>query len=207
MVAEDRNGHLWAIQAKAYDPAYRVTKRDVNKFLAESGRQVFTYRMLIATTNLIDRIGERTIQDQEKRVTFFRLNDLQAADVDWPASPMALRPARPRKPARPHDYQREAIKKVVKRLESADRGQLIMACGTGKTLTALFIREKLEATRTLVLVPSLALLKQTLNVWRANCTTEFASLPVCSDDTVAKTDDDLAVAHTSDIGVPGHDGP
>ena len=72
----------------------RVTKRDVNKFLAESGREVFAYRMLIATTNLIDRIGERTIQDQEKRVTFFRLNDLQAANVDWPASPTALRAAR-----------------------------------------------------------------------------------------------------------------
>jgi predicted helicase len=43
LVAEDRIGHLWAIQAKAYDPAYRVTKRDVNKFLAESGREVFTY--------------------------------------------------------------------------------------------------------------------------------------------------------------------
>ena len=202
LVAEDRNGHLWAIQAKAYDPAYRVTKRDVNKFLAESGREVFTYRMLIATTNLIDRIGERTIQDQEKRVTFFRLNDLQAADVDWPASPMALRPARPRKPARPHDYQREAIKKVVKRFESADRGQLIMACGTGKTLTAQFIREKLAADRTLVLVPSLSLLKQTLNVWRANRAIEFASLPVCSDDTVARDDDDVAVSHTSDLGVP-----
>ena len=75
---------MWAIQAKAYNPSYRVTKRDVNKFLAESGRAVFTYRMLIATTNLIDRIGERTIQDQEKRVTFFRLNDLEAANVDWP---------------------------------------------------------------------------------------------------------------------------
>ena len=58
LVAEDRTGNLWAIQAKAYDPTYRVTKRDVNKFLAESGRAVFTYRMLIATTNLIDRIGE-----------------------------------------------------------------------------------------------------------------------------------------------------
>ncbi|UNB55482.1 DEAD/DEAH box helicase [Mycolicibacterium sp. YH-1] len=202
LVAEDRNGHLWAIQAKAYDPACRITKRDVNKFLAESGRALFTYRMLIATTNLIDRIGERTIQDQEKRVTFFRLNDLQAADVDWPASPMALRTARPRKPARPHDYQREAIKKVVKRFESADRGQLIMACGTGKTLTAQFIREKLAADRTLVLVPSLSLLKQTLNVWRANSATEFASLPVCSDDTVARDDDDVAVSHTSDLGVP-----
>ncbi len=201
LVAEDRTGNLWAIQAKAYDPAYRVTKRDVNKFLAESGREVFTYRMLIATTNLIDRIGERTIQDQEKRVSFFRLNDLQAADVDWPASPTALRATPPRKPARPHDYQREAIKQVIKGFASADRGQLIMACGTGKTLTALFIREKLAAERTLVLVPSLSLLKQTLNVWRANCTAEFVSLPVCSDDTVAR-DDDVALEHTSDLGVP-----
>ncbi len=201
LVAEDRTGKLWAIQAKAYDPAYRVTKRDVNKFLAESDRAIFSYRMLIATTDLIDRIGERTIQDQEKRVSFFRLNDLQAADVDWPASPTALRAARPRKPARPHDFQREAIKKVIKGFASADRGQLIMACGTGKTLTALFIREKLAVERTLVLVPSLSLLKQTLNVWRANCTAEFASLPVCSDDTVAR-DDDVALEHTSDLGVP-----
>jgi len=201
LVAEDRNKGLWAIQAKAYDPAYRVTKRDVDRFLAESGRAVFSYRMLIATTDLIDRIGERTIQDQEKRVSFFRLNDLQAANVDWPGSPMALRPSRPRKPARPHDYQREAIKKVIKGFASADRGQLIMACGTGKTLTALFIREKLAAERTLVLFPSLSLLKQTLNVWRANCTAEFVSLPVCSDDTVAR-DDDVALEHTSDLGVP-----
>ena len=100
--------------------------------------------MLIATTNLIDRIGERTIQDQEKRVTFFRLNDLQAAHVDWPRSPKDLRPTRPRKPARPRKHQRQAITKVVKEFESADRGQLIMACGTGKTLTALFINEELD---------------------------------------------------------------
>ena len=55
------DGHLWAIQAKAYDAAYRVTKSDVDKFLAESGRKIFSYRLLIATTDLIDRIGERTI--------------------------------------------------------------------------------------------------------------------------------------------------
>ncbi|MCB0937696.1 MAG: Helicase associated domain protein, partial [Mycobacterium sp.] len=202
LVAEDRNGQLWAIQAKAYDPTYRVTKKDVNKFLAESGRAIFAYRMLIATTNLIDRIGERTIQDQEKRVTFFRLSDLQAADVDWPSSPSDLRPTRPRKPARPRKHQREAIAKVINGFQSADRGQLIMACGTGKTLTSLFITEQLKSKRTLVLLPSLSLLKQTLNVWRANCTAEFASLPVCSDDTVALTDDDVAVTHTSDLGVP-----
>jgi superfamily II DNA or RNA helicase len=65
----------------------------------------------------------------------------------------------------------------------------------------LFITEKLQAKRTLVLLPSLSLLKQTLNEWRANCTNDFASLPVCSDDTVASTDD-AAIAHTADLGVP-----
>lgn len=201
LVAEDRNGTLWAIQAKAYDPKYRVTKKDIDRFLAESGRAVFGYRMLIATTDLIDRIGERTINDQEKRVTFFRLNDLRTASVDWPKSHATLRPPRRHKPARPRKHQQQAVRAVVEGFEGADRGQLVMACGTGKTLTALFITEKLEAKRTLVLLPSLSLLKQTLNVWRANCSQEFASLPVCSDETVS-TAEDAPISHTSDLGVP-----
>ncbi len=94
----------WAIQAKAYDPKYRVSKKDVDKFLAESGRKVFVYRMLIATTDLIDRTGERTIQQQEKRSSFFRLNDLRSAAVDWPTSPAQLRPAKRRKPAEPRPH-------------------------------------------------------------------------------------------------------
>lgn len=201
LVAENRNGELWAIQAKAYDPKYRVSKTDVDKFLAESGRKVFAYRILIATTDRIDRTGERTIQQQEKRSSFFRLNDLRAAALDWPASPAQLRPAKRRKPARPRPHQAEAIRDVVKGFKTSDRGQVIMACGTGKTLTGLFIAEKLKCHRTLVLLPSLSLLKQTLNEWRANCTEDFASLPVCSDDTVVTTDD-TAVAHASDLGVP-----
>ena len=124
--------------------------------------------MLIATADLIDRIGERTIQQQEKRSSFFRLNDLRAAAVDWPTSPEQLRPAKPRKPARPRRHQAEAIRDVVKGFTASDRGQLVMACGTGKTLAALFITERLAAKLTLVLVPSLSLLKQTLNEWRAN---------------------------------------
>jgi len=219
LVAEDRNGELWAIQAKAYDPKYRVSKKDVDKFLAESGRKVFSYRMLIATTDLIDRIGERTLQQQEKRSGFFRLNDLRAAAVDWPVSPQTLRPAKPRKPAKPRPHQRDAIRDVLKGFETSNRGQLIMACGTGKTLTGLFITEELESNRaarsaavgpghadgwpwkTLVLVPSLSLLKQTVNEWRANATKEFRSLPVCSDATVSNADD-APVAHTSGLGFP-----
>jgi predicted helicase len=61
----------------------------------------------------------------------------------------------------------------VEGFDRSDRGQMIMACGTGKTLTALFIKEKLAAQRTLVLVPSLSLLAQTLREWRANKRVEF----------------------------------
>jgi predicted helicase len=83
------------------------------------------------------------------------------------------------------------MNKVVKEFRHADRGKLIMACGTGKTLTALFIREKLAAERTLVLMPSLQLMKQTIGEWTRNKKVEFDFLPVCSDETVSKDDDDM----------------
>ncbi len=75
-----------------------------------------------------------------------------------------------------------------------------MACGTGKTLTALFIAERLEAKRTLMLVPSLSLLAQTLREWTANTSEDFDFLAVCSDDTVIEPD--AAVSSTSDLGFP-----
>lgn len=85
---------------------------------------------------------------------------------------------------RPRAHQTQAIRAVLKGFAASNRGQLIMACGTGKTLTALFIAERLEAKRTLVLVPSLSLLAQTLREWTANTSEDFDCLAVCSDDTV-----------------------
>jgi len=203
LVAEDNQGHLWAIQAKAYDETTWITKRDVDTFLSESGRPQFSFRLLIATTNLIGHTARRTIEAQEKQASVLLLGDLEAAEVDWPASPSALY-ARALPPKRPRPHQREAIKAVVKAFDGADRGQLIMACGTGKTLAALFIREKLAAKRTLVLVPSLSLLAQTLREWTANTTIGFDFLPVCSDQTVAEpvAGPDAVVANTSDLGFP-----
>lgn len=177
-----------------------MTKKDVNRFLAEAGRPIFAYRLLIATTNLIDKIAERTIQGQGT-ASFLNLAALEAAEVDWPSSPAHLSVSKPVKPKKPRPHQRDAIKEVVKGFERADRGQLVMACGTGKTLAALFIKETLTAERTLVLMPSLSLLKQTLREWTANKTAGFEFLVVCSDETVTG-DEDAAVSHTSDLGVP-----
>ncbi|MCV7153335.1 restriction endonuclease [Mycolicibacterium pyrenivorans] len=118
LVAEDVDGQLWAIQAKAYGPSYRVTKKDVNRFLAEAGRPIFAYRLLIATTNLIDKIAERTIQSQGT-ASFVNLAALERAEVDWPPSLEALRPAKPLKPKKPRPHQREAINAVAKGFQRA----------------------------------------------------------------------------------------
>ncbi len=206
IVAEDFDGKLWAVQYKAYRADRTITKVDIDKFLSESNRPVFAERLLIATTDNIHHVARNTMSAQEKSVSVVGLEALRLTDsyLDWPDSPDDLRPPKPTKRARPHDYQLEAIKDVVKGFKTADRGKLIMACGTGKTLTALFIRDKLAAERTLVLVPSLSLLKQTMRVWQTSMGGEppFKSKPVCSDATVSRAEQDAPVAHTSDLGVP-----
>jgi superfamily II DNA or RNA helicase len=101
---------------------------------------------------------------------------------------------------RPH--QQEAVGEVVAGFRESDRGQLIMACGTGKTLTALSVHERLAATRTLVLVPSLALLDQSLREWVAHASGGFDFLAVCSDVTVVGGTDDSSIARTAELGFP-----
>jgi predicted helicase len=203
LVAEDHDSRLWAIQAKAYDAVFRISKRDVDKFVAEASRKTYTHRLLIATTDKRHHIAARLMDDLG--IPFIGLTQLRAADeyLDWPATPAALRPSRPSTPKKPHGYQKSAITDVAKGFKTADRGMLVMACGTGKTLVAWFIAEKLAAKRTLVLVPSLSLLKQTIREWRtANPAKPFAALPVCSDETAGSLGEDAAVSHASDLGVP-----
>ena len=212
LVAKHRDGTLWAIQAKAYGPAYSVTKHDVDKFLSESNRKdaktgypLFSYRLLLATTRKqLGSTARNTINAQAIPVGYRGRTELDAVEIDWPASPSDLRARRrpPKKPKGKWAYQGEAMNNVVNGFRHADRGKLIMACGTGKTLTTLFIREKLAAERTLVLMPSLQLMKQTIGEWRRNKKVDFDFLPVCSDETVSKDDDDMPVSNTSDLGFP-----
>ena len=69
-----------------------------------------------------------------------------------------------RKP-KPRPYQRKAITAAVKGFKTNDRGKLIMACGSGKTLTALWIKEKMKSGRVLLVAPSISLISQTLDEW------------------------------------------
>lgn len=199
LVAEERGGGFWAVQAKHYDPLYAIRKADLDSFLSESARAEFTYRLLIATTDHLGPTARRTLDHQEKPVGTILRSDLAAFEIRWPRSIDRLAPPRA-KPKKPRPHQRRAIKDVVVGLAVRDRGQLVMACGTGKTLAARFLHDELGSKRTLVLVPSLSLVKQTIREWFT--VGDFDYLAVCSDDTVAPQDRDAVVSSTSELGVP-----
>ena len=201
LVAEDVDGKTWAIQAKCYDPKYNVTKKDVDSFLSESTNTKIHHRLLIATTDGLGANAVGVIQRQNETIPVnqLMLSDLLEAPIEWPKSLEDISTATIKKAFKPKPYQQIAIDKVVENLDS--RGQLIMACGTGKTLTGLWIAEELKAETTLVLLPSLLLLSKTLTEWLTHSKEPFAYLPVCSDDTVARSEDAINL-FTSDLSFP-----
>jgi len=202
LVFRHRNGEHWAVQAKCYSPDYDITKHDVDKFLSESNRPLIKHRLLIATTDRIGGNAKQVCDAQEKPVIRFLLSDFERAALDYPANlselPQAKRKARPE----PRDHQLEAISAVTQGLQTTDRGQLIMACGTGKTYVTLWIKEQLGAQRTLVLVPSLGLLSQLLREWTFAAASPFEVLCVCSDQTVGTKGNDEAIHSVADLAFP-----
>lgn len=104
---------------------------------------------------------------------------------------------------KPLKHQEKMIDEVVRGFETMSRGKLLAACGTGKTLTALWIKEELNCGVVLFVAPNLALIKQTLESWMPQANSPFNYLCVCSDETVADSDDeDDFAADISYIDVP-----
>ncbi len=199
LVAETHSGELWAVQAKAYAPETSITKASVDSFLSESARAVFSFRLLLGTTDAIGHNARQAFHGQQIPAALRLLGDLAAEPLQWPASIDDLR-APARAPALPRPHQAEALAAIAHGLAAGGRGRVIMACGTGKTFVQLWAHEQLRSSRTLVLVPSLFLVQQSLQEWTANRTRPFALLAVCSDETVL--DSDSFTADVTALGVP-----
>jgi superfamily II DNA or RNA helicase len=202
LVFKDKNKKTWAVQAKCYSPDYEITKPDVDKFLSESNRKKIDHRLLIATTDRIGANARQVLDGQEKSVVRYHLTHFESAAVDYPDSIERLSVAKRKPLPEPRPHQIEAIEKVVSGFRTADRGQLVMACGTGKTFVCLWVKERLKAKKTLVLVPSLGLLSQILNEWTFAARKRFDALCVCSDQTVNRKEEDEAISLVSDLPFP-----
>lgn len=200
LVAEEVDtGDLWAIQCKFYEPDHVLGKPDVDSFLSASGKHPFAHRLIISTTDKWGKNAEDAVDGQQIPVQRIGLADIAEAPIDWAfAGPvdsleLELTPA-PKRDPWPH--QREAIDKVIAGFTEHDRGKLIMACGTGKTFTALKICEQTVedlggTAKVLFLVPSISLLSQTLREWTAQCQTDLRSFAVCSDTKVSRAAEDI----------------
>jgi predicted helicase len=200
-------GEIHAIQCKFYAPDYKLRKEDIDSFFTASGRKPFAHRVIVSTTDHWSEHAENALVDQQPPVSKITLHDLEASQIDWARyQPKAAITLKERKTLRPH--QESALTAVQAGLRDADRGKLIMACGTGKTFTSLKVAETLagKGKRVLFLVPSLSLLQQTLTEWTQESETPLHSFAVCSDSDVGKKrgrkDDDAVQTFAHELRYP-----
>lgn len=197
LVAKTFSGEYWAVQCKCYAENNYITKADVDTFLSTSSKtfevegkeKTFAQRLWISTTNKWNSVAELTIKNQIPKVIRLNLIDLESDEVDWEKLEHGLygKSSRP-KPFSIMEHQQKAIDRVHTYFQSHDRGKLIMACGTGKTFTSLKIAENETDNNGLVLflVPSIALLGQTLRAWSAQASIPIHSICICSDGQVSQ---------------------
>ena len=204
IVARRRGGGLVAIQCKCTG---RIDKGDIDSFLSDSqrrpGGEPYVERYIFTTATEWSANAERALTTVDPPVQRVDLFGLDGVAVDWDSyveDESAPLQELARKQLRPH--QVSAFTDVIEGFEAHDRGKMIMACGTGKTLTSLRIAEEIAdlGGRVLFAAPSLSLLAQSMRNWGADAEIPLRTFAVCSDLKVGSTDGDSA--RTYDMPIP-----
>ncbi len=204
---EEATGEIVGIQCKFFLPEHQLAKGDIDSFLAVLGKKQFSSGIIVSTTDKWGKNVDHTIKDQSKPIQKLRVQDLDASPVDWSTfSLKAIHKLKLMKRREPRPHQLQALKDVTQGFRESERGKLIMACGTGKTYTSLAIAEEIALGGTvLFLVPSLALLAQTLREWTAFSRKPIHALAVCSDANIGRRKrkgSDTAEIDLSDLAFP-----
>ena len=218
LVARRADDDAWvAIQCKFYKPDTYIQKRHLDSFFEASGHsfttdkgtESFAQRIIISTSERWSKNAEEMLEHQLIPTNRIGTAAIAESPIDWdvtfPGSEIEINLTR-REVFSPRPHQQEAISKAIAGFEAHDRGKLIMACGTGKTFTALRLAERFaelngNKARVLFLVPSISLLSQTLKEWTAQNQEHLPlkSYAVCSDTKVSKKAEDIA---SYDLEVP-----
>ena len=218
LVARRAEDDAWvAIQCKFYKPDTYIQKRHLDSFFEASGRsfttdkgtESFAQRIIISTSERWSKNAEEMLEHQLIPTNRIGTAAIAESPINWdvtfPGSEIEINLTR-REVFSPRPHQQEAISKAIAGFETHDRGKLIMACGTGKTFTALRLAEQFAENnggraRVLFLVPSISLLSQTLKEWTAQNQEHLPlkSYAVCSDTKVSKKAEDIA---SYDLEVP-----
>ena len=192
LVAKHRDGSGYcAIQCKFYAENNRLIQKTFDSFVANASAPHFTNIIIADTTlpeyhdnliNLLNITGKPW-----KRINLAKLMESNIVWEDY----LNKRTIKFKEPKEPYPHQKEAITKVIAGFKTEPRGRMIMACGTGKTFTSLRIAEDMDRVKTvLYMVPTLALMSQTVLEWKYNAREEFNAFSICSDVQVGIKDDD-----------------
>ncbi|MDC0947964.1 DEAD/DEAH box helicase family protein [Gammaproteobacteria bacterium] len=197
-----------AIQAKFYNTT-RIQKVHIDSFISASGKEPFRRRIIVDTSQGWATSAEEMIRGQAIPVTRLGLSDMRESPIDWNAYRARQEvKLKPQKTPRPD--QLETIERVVSGLQEADRGKMIMACGTGKTFTSLRIAEHIAGRggRVLFMVPSLALMDQAVKEWVYDANITIHAFAACSDSQTGKrTTQDEAEIEIHDLAFPATTDP
>ncbi|WP_274967723.1 type ISP restriction/modification enzyme [Succinimonas amylolytica] len=179
-----------AIQCKMYEERHTVSKREIDSFISNSDKTYFTRRFIVATNKDNDWSDnlKNSFAGKQIPITLITCESLATSNVDWNAYLQGKEENIQKRQLR--DYQRRVIDQILTGFKTVNRGKLIMACGTGKTFTSMKLTEEYVGAGgfVLFLVPSLALLSQTLADWKRQCSLHINAFAVCSDSTTGKSD-------------------
>ena len=194
LVAREREGGYCAIQCKCYAPGTRISKKHLDSFVAASNRDPFTARIMVDTGDAWGPNALRILKPLKPPCHVLRFGDLASRPLRWPdlihEEPENLSYEAVHFSLRPH--QQSAFDDVMAGFAAHDRGKLIMACGTGKTFTALRIAEAVGGAggRILYLVPSISLFAQSMREWATQREISHRYIGICSDTRAGKSDED-----------------
>lgn len=197
LVAKERNGGYCAIQCKCYTSGTKIQNKHLQSFITASNRDPFTARIFIDTVDDWGANAKKTIQSVKPKCTVMHYGDLASQPFEWPdlqqQKPEDLSYQIESFDLRPH--QQKAFDDVVSGFADHDRGKLIMACGTGKTFTALRIAEKIAGVggRILYLIPSISLFQQSMREWAEQKNVPHSYIGICSDTRAGRNDEDSSL--------------
>jgi len=188
-----------AVQCKFYGDKTTVDKSNIDSFFTASGKEIYTSRLIFATTDNWTKHAEDALKNQKIPINRMTTDDMESGSIDWEQFNTDSFTAPQRRKNGIREHQKKALENVIKGFKSGERGKLIMACGTGKTFTSLKIAEEIGGT-ILFLAPSISLVSQTFNEWINQSNIPVSSIIVCSDISIkAEESDDI---HTYDLACP-----
>ena len=210
LVAECYDGLYYAIQCKFHqDPSSNVTYDEVSTFFSVTERHDTNINLshrLICTSAF--EVSSNVRRLHPNKLGYLTHQDFATLNQDsFQKIKSLIKGQKPIfRPLIPRKHQTKAIARVSEYFSGQvqSRGKLIHPCGAGKSLTAYWVAKNLSSRSILIAVPSLALVRQTLNAWSLQALADQQTIDyvaVCSDTDVGKADDPLMNSHELGISV------